>query len=202
MVPVNPHQAWLGHYVEAVRSRLTLNSFSYLQMVMTPAFVGESAVRLHPESGDREMEKVDKVFLTYAVASENIYYATQTPKPGKKPEDVSVTVTTIEFPKPLALRLYKLWSKMLLRTRYPQEPLSMVTDGTSIEFGCEKLGWGSVYGEAYFPTRAKSPMLFSDAGLALMDYGKAAPAERAQAAKKIEAAADRLEAYLKKHPAK
>lgn len=199
--PVNPHQPWRSAYLEAVRGRLTLNKYSYLQMVMMPAFVPESAVRLHPESGDGEMEKEDKVFLTYAVAGKNIYGATQDIRPPKKPEDVPVTVTTVEFPKPLALRLYQLWSRMLLRTRYPQEPKNMVTDGTFFEFGWEKIGWGNLYGEAYFPTQAASLNLFSEVGLALMNYGKAAPAERAATAKTIEQVAARLEAYLDAHPA-
>jgi hypothetical protein len=168
-------------------------------MVILPSFVGESAVRLHPESGDTEMEKVDKVFLTYAIAGENIYFATQPPKPAKKPEEVAVTVTTVEFPKSLALQLYSLWSKMLLRTRYSEEPANVTTDGTLIEFAWEKIGWGYLYGQAWFPTRAKSALLFSDLGQALMDFAKSAPKDRVAEAKKIEEAAAKLEEYLRKH---
>ncbi|MEP6672902.1 MAG: hypothetical protein ABJF10_27310 [Chthoniobacter sp.] len=75
----------------------------------------------------------------------------------------------------------------------------MWTDGTYFEFGWERPGVGAQYGEAYFPSQAKSPLLFSDVGLALMDYGKAPPSEREAVAKKIEKAAAKLEQYLNKH---
>jgi hypothetical protein len=149
--PVNPHQPWRARYFEAIRSRFNLDDYYYLQMLMMPSFAAESAVCLRSEH-DSPIEKADKFFLTYTVAAENIYYATQIPNPKTKPEDVAVMVTTVEFPKTLALRLDKLWSRMLLRTRYSPLRASLITDGAYVEFGRDKAGLGSYYGEAYFPT--------------------------------------------------
>ncbi|MEP6672903.1 MAG: hypothetical protein ABJF10_27315 [Chthoniobacter sp.] len=118
LVPVNPHQPWLTHYGDAVHSCLKLDPYDYLQMVILPSFVAESAVCLRSGSGDQKIENAGKIVLVYAVATENIFSSMPESNLKKKPEDVPVTVTTVEFPKPLALRLYKLWSRMLLRTRY------------------------------------------------------------------------------------
>lgn len=187
---------WSSGYRDGVYARLKLHPYDYLGMVVLPSFMPESAVRLRSEQ-DAEIEKVDKLLLTYSVAKTSIYSATQT---GHKPEDVEVQITDVEFSKPLGLRLYKLWSRMLLRTRFPNQPLNMATDGSFLEFSWGRTGWGRLVGTAYFPQKAKSPELFSDLGLALIDYAKAPPAERASAEKRIQETAEELENYLNKHP--
>jgi hypothetical protein len=188
-------------YLDAVHARLKLRDYLHIEMVMMPAFVPESAVCLRSEPSDR-LEKATKVFLDYSVAAKQIYGAVQPRNANKKPEDVAVTFTTVEFSKPVALRLFKLWTRMLLRTHYPQHPSEiLVTDGTFFEFGCTKIGFGTLYGEAYFPNCGKSPTLLADLGLALMEYCKAAPAERPAVMKKVETTASQLETYLGKYPA-
>ncbi len=197
LVPVNPHPGdWHVRYSDQIQSRFKLASFFFAQMVVRPSFSAEYVVRLHGTKDDNQFDETNKFFLTYSAADKNIWYSMPENNEEKKQQKVAISVTTIELPKPLATRIYQLWKRMLLRTRYPEED-SGGLDGTKFEFGT----W-SFYGETWSPAERKSPLLFIELGESLIAYCKGAPAQRQVTAKEIESKATQLKEYLDKHPSK
>ena len=200
LVPVNPYWGdWHDRYTKELQSLLKLDSNSYFfaQMVVRPSFSGEYAIRLHGAKGDTNIEETEKLFLTYSAASTNIFYAMAENNEKNKQQKVTIAHTTFELPKPLATRIYELWSRMLLRTRFPEGSKEAGDDGTTYEFGI----WCR-YGETWSPQERKSPLLFVELGESLISYCKATSAERPAAAKEIETRAAELETYLTAHPSK
>lgn len=196
LVPVNPHPGeWLARYTDELRSRLQLESPFLAQMVVKPSFSGEYAVRLQSAQDKKPTDTSHRFFLTWSAADTSIWYAMpENNDEKKKQRKVSIAVTTVEFPEALAVRIEHLWKRMLYRTRY-FETNAMIADGTTVEFGM----WG-IYGETHSPMEHTSPWLFIELGEGLIQYCKAAPAERPAAAKEIESKAAQLEQYLDKHP--
>ena len=197
LVPVDPYpDGWCIRYNDQIRSRFKLDSFFFAQMVVRPSFSGEYVVRLHGGKDDNNITTAEKFFLTYSAADKNIWYSMPENNDKKKQQKVTIAVTSVEFPKPLTKRIYQLWQRMLLRTRYPEQS-SRGADGTTFEFGI----W-CVYGETWSPDERKSPLLFVELGDSLIGYCKAAPAERPAAAKEVEDKATQLDKYLDEHTLK
>lgn len=197
LVPVNPYPGdWRARYTSQLQSHFKLDSFFFAQMVVRPSFSGEFVVRLHGARDDNDFDTASTLFLTYSAAKQSIWYSMPENNDEQKKKGVSIAATTVEFPKPLATRIQKLWQRMLLQTRYPQE-YSGGLDGTTYEFGI----W-SVYGETWSPLERKSPLLFIELGDSLIIYCLTPPAERSAAAKNIEDKAAQLEKYLDKHTSK
>lgn len=197
LVPVDPYpDGWRVRYNDQIRSRFKLDSFFFAQMVVRPSFSGEYVVRLHGGKDDNNISTTEKFFLTYSAADKNIWYSMPENNDKKKQQKVTIAVTSVEFPKPLAKRIYQLWQRMLLRTRYPEQS-SLGADGTTFEFGI----W-CVYGETWSPDKRKSPLLFVELGDSLIGYCKAAPAERSAAAKEVEDKATQLDKYLDEYTLK
>lgn len=204
LVPVNPYPGKeLGEYYAQVKSRLGLGGFSFAKMEVRPSFSPEYGLRLDgvkrknnsatTEIISREIETTEKFLLTYSVADNSIWLVMPWNNINqKKQQEVSVTATTVELPKPLAKQIYRLWKRMLLRTRYPED-VSNGNDGTTYEFGM----W-YVYGETWSPDtdKRKSPLLFVEFGGSLIDYCKASPTDRPAVAKTIKIKADLLQKYL------
>lgn len=194
LVPVDPYPGdWHIRYSDQIRSRFKLAPFFFAQMVVCPSFSGEYVVRLHGAKDDNDINTTERFFLTYSAADKSIWCSMPENNDKKKQQKVSIAVTTVEFPKPLAKQIYQLWRRMLLLTRYPEQD-STGNDGTTFEFGV----W-CVYGETWSPNERKSPLLFVELGDSLIGYCKAAPAERPAAAKEVEDKAARLEKYLNEH---
>ncbi len=59
---------------------------------------------LHGASQDLEFAQASKFFLSYYVAEKNIWYSMPENNEEKKQRDVSVSVTTVEFPSELLPR--------------------------------------------------------------------------------------------------
>ena len=193
--PVDPYPGdWHVRYTDQLRRRLEPPLHTFAQMLVMPAFEGECSVSLHGASQDLEFAQASKYFLSYYVAEKNIWYSMPENNEEKKQRDVSVSVTTVEFPSELARRVYGIWRSMLLRTRY-FEDTSVRVDATKVEFSS-----AGMYGDTYEPPEAESPAYLIELGRRLADYCKAPPDKRAAAAKSIEIQAKALERYLKTHP--
>jgi hypothetical protein len=106
-----------------------------------------------------------------------------------------VATATVDIPLPLAKRIYTVWHKMLLKTRYAENEFSAAPDPTTVEFSSEFL-----YARTYYPAPCKSAGLLIELGDRLMDYCKAPPEKRAAATKALEVQAAALETFLKRHP--
>ena len=197
LVPVDPYPGdRLTRYAKEFRLLLKLDPSFYAQMVVRPSFSSEYAVRLHPEKPTDDFDTAAKLFLTYATASQNIWYSLPMNSSGKRRAKVTVSFATVEIPRPLAERIQQLWERMLLRTRYPEERV-IGMDGTTFEFETSGL-----YGRVWSPAERKSPLLFAELGESLIGYCKAEPSARLAAAREIEDKASVLEQYLKEHPSK
>ena len=197
LVPVNPYPGdWHVRYSSQIRSLFKLDPFFFAQMVVRPSFSGEYAIRLHGTNTDNEITTTEKFFLTYSIASKNIWYSMPGHNDQKKQQNVTIAVTTVEFPKPLATRIHQLWKQMLLRTHYSEQDTDGL-DGTTFEFAI----W-SAYGKTWSPDERKSPLLFIELGDSLIEYCKAPPVKRPAAMKIIEKKAEQLEKYLNDHALK
>ena len=162
-------------------------------VILTTCAMAEYVVRLHGNKDDRDIAAAEKCFLTYSIADKSIWYSMPENNDEKIQKEVAVSVSTVEFPKPLAKRLEQLWARMLQRSRYP-DVSNARSDGTTYEFGmC------GMYGETWSPQERKSPLLFVELGQALVAYCKAAPSDRPSAEESIEKKAAQLTKYLNAH---
>lgn len=198
--PLSPFRS--GSYFTKVRSLLKLDAPSFLQMIVRPSFSPEYAVRLHGPDGDTAIDRTTKFLLTRATASTNISQATPSVIKDLRgnilsrteAKEVTVLFTTAELSKPLAMRVYKVWQRMLERTRKPEMEINGL-DGVTYEFRA-----GNTCGETWSPREGKSPFLLVELGESLFRYC-IAPRERLpEAAKAIEEKAAKLEKYLDEHP--
>jgi hypothetical protein len=204
LLPVAPYEGGqLARYSKQLNSHLKLEAAVFAQLVVRPSFDPELVVRLHGKKGDNDFDSTSQFFLTYSVADKNIWYSMSENGRGKKSDKVKVSTITTEIPKPLAIRIERLWEQMLLRTRYREQDVRssgdrvIGTDGTTFEFSA----WNA-YGETWSPEERLSPLLFVELGASLVDYCKATSGDRPAAAKEIENKAAQLEQYLNEHPSK
>jgi len=197
LTPVDPYQEDLhAKYINLLSSKLKLNSNYFARMVIRPSFSGESAIRIHGQADDRDIEKTSKFLITYTFAEKSIWYAMAENNEEKKEQTVEVTTIIADIPALFAQRLCELWKKMLLRSRIPSDPI-LGLDGVRIEFSTP-LG----YGETWTPQQRKSPLLFVQLGESLIRYCKAKPKHREQLLKEAEQMAENLENYLEENPLK
>jgi hypothetical protein len=176
LVPVDPYPGdWHVRYSDQICARFKLAPEYDLQMLVRPSFSAEYVVRLYSDKKNPcDSSAAEKVFLRYSIADKSIFYSMPENNLKKKRQKITVSTTTIDFPKALSARLHDLWERMLLRTRYPEEPNGGL-DGTTYEFAM----W-CVYGETWSPNERKSPLLFIELGESLIGYCKAAPEELAR----------------------
>jgi hypothetical protein len=132
--------------------------------------------------------------VSYYAADENIFASLQQNNQEKQKQEVTVATATVDIPLPLAKRVYTVWQKMLLKTRYAEDEFNAAPDPTTVQFSSE-----SLYGETYYPAPCKSAGLLIALGERLIDYCKAPPEKRAAATKALEAQAAALENFLKHH---
>jgi hypothetical protein len=184
---------WLVPYKRQIRSQLKLDSPYILQMLVLPSFSGEYAVRLHGKRREQKIEDMGNVFLTYSIAKTSIWDSMPENNGGKTQKNVVVNSITVDFPKPLAKSLVKIWTRMLQRTRDAENDYG-ACDGTTYEFSMLDMS-----GQTWSPQQQKSPLLFVELGEALIAYCKAAPADRLTAEETIEKKASQLTKYLNAH---
>jgi hypothetical protein len=192
LIPVDPYPGgWHVRYTDQLRERLGLNSVFYFRMHVRPSFAAEYAVSLFgDESNPWDVASAEKLTLTYAIADKSIWYSMPENNDEKKQKDVRVEFQSTEFPKALAIRLFKLWDRMLRNTHYPLGDNSGL-DGVTYEFSM----WCR-FGETWSPRQRKSPLLFIELGESLVNLCKSKPEDRESALKEIETKAETLEAYL------
>jgi hypothetical protein len=198
LVPVDPYPGFPS-YMEEVRGRLGIaHSRFFLQMTVRPSLQPEFAVWLHGgnedpknfEKDESDINATERVFITCAMADKNIWFASTT-KPAEQKEEVLVKTATKEFPKALALRLQRLWQRMLLQTRYPVHPTPSWHDGITYEFAVP-----GQYGETITPTEKLAPRLFAELGETLFFYARLSADKKPEMLGSVESAATKLEQRL------
>ena len=195
--PVDPYPGdWHVRYTDQLRKKIEPPLHTFAEMLIRPAFEPKYSVSLHGTPNDLEFAQAIKFFLSYYAADKNIWYSTPENNEEKQQKDVSVSVTTVEFPNPLAKRIYEVWRHMLLRARY-FEDTGIRPDAIMTEFSP-----AGMYGETYDPSGSESAAYLIELGHRLIDYCKAPPEKRALAVKSIEMQAKWLDRYLRTHPTK
>jgi hypothetical protein len=204
LLPLDPYPGGRhARYCDQLISRFKLGSPFFAELVVRPSFDPEFVVRLHGKKEDKSFDTTNQFFLTYSIADKNIWYSMPENGDGRKQKKVKISTATVEIPKPLAVRIERLWEQMLLRTRYREQDVSssvervIGTDGTTFEFSV----WNA-YGQTWSPEERLSPLLFVELGASLVDYCKATPPDQPAAAKQIESKSAQLEQYLNEHPSK
>ena len=200
LLPVDPYPGdWHVRYTQQLAEHFKLNESFDARMLIRPSFDAESVISLHREKKDPNepfSEKKEDYLLTYSctTSEKNIWYSMPENNDQKEQKKVTVSVVTTAMPKDLALRVLKVWERMMRRTSYNSPSLAGL-DGTIFEFSMP-----GMYGETWSPNHRKSPLLFIELGASLIDYCKADDAGRVAARKSIEGKAAALELYLSKHP--
>ena len=154
-------------YADQLSKRIQYPYHAFVQMRVQPAFEGEFSVSVHGTDDDVHFEDAKQVFVSHYVADRNIWASMPEDNDGKQ-QEIFVAVATVDFPKPLAKRVYDAWHRILLRTRYAEE-FALRVDPTVIEFSCMPAR-GFVYAQAYYPPECKDAALLTDLGTALIEY--------------------------------
>ena len=127
-------------------------------MLVMPAFTAEYCVSIYGPvksnnySLDSKFEEQQEIIATAAKASCNLYGWLQRKKDGEKVSDVEVTHSTRKVSRELAVAFQRVWSRAILRTRYPDVVPPRIMDGISYRFSVV-LGIGEICGEAHNPEK-------------------------------------------------
>jgi hypothetical protein len=192
--PVNPYPGdWYVRYTDELHKRIEPQIHTFAQMRVEPAFEGEYSVSVHGIPDNLRFWQATKCFVSYYAADKNIFSSMQENHEQKEKQGVAVATATVDIPLPLAKRIYTVWHKMLLKTRYAEDR-NAAPDPTTVQFSSEFL-----YGETYYPAPCKSASLLIELGERLIDYCKAPPEKRAAASKALEAQTAAVENFLKHH---
>lgn len=105
--------------------------------------------------------------------------------------DIATKVLHKSLPEAIGTRLRALWKTMLLRTRYQDNPPT-VLDGVSYVF----LSDGSRGGEANNPIEGTRPFLFAEIGQLVVSYVEAEPAKEKDLLASLTKQMDALDALL------
>lgn len=188
-------------YDAKLKRLLDLDQFAFARMWSggwAELYMGESALSLHGAAGERDPAKSEKFFLTSKVADQNVWYTM--PGSGRLPQEVVVSVSKVPLDKGLALRLIRLWERMLERTaprdheKYPYT----INDGAAYKFSTV-----SRSGEyLWMPNDRLSTGIFLDLASTLQSYARGSSRERRSLMAQIERKAAALEKYLDEHPGK
>ena len=193
--PVDPYPGdWHVRYTDELHKRIEPQIHTFAQMRVDPAFEGEYSVSIHGIPDNLRFWQATKCFVSYYAADKNIFSSMQENNEQKQKREVTVATATVDIPLPLAKRIYTVWQKMLLKTRYAEDEFNAAPDPTTVEFSSE-----SLYGETYYPAPCKGAGLLIELGERLIDYCKAPPDKRAAVSKALEAQAAALETFLKHH---
>jgi hypothetical protein len=193
--PVAPYPGdWHIRYTEQLHKRIEPQIHTFAQMRVQPAFEGEYSVSIHGVPDNLRFWQATKCFISYYSADKNIWSSMPENNGDKQQREVSVATATVDIPLPVAKRIYTVWHKMLLKTRYAEDEFNAAPDPTTVEFSSE-----SLYGETYYPAPCKSAGLLIELGERLIDYCKAPPEKRAAATKALEVQAKALEDFLRHH---
>lgn len=174
LVPVDPYRSGSSRlYIERCHKLLGVEEFEAAElleprkqgtvvMVRRPASQPEECIALREKAGATEYE------LTYARADRSVLAAMQQ-DPRKEPAGrVEVAKLTRPLDRERALRVYKIWERMLSRVRYPAGGAcaGCPDDGEKLEF---RYSWKGMYGETASPLRGASKR-FADLGNILILY--------------------------------
>ena len=193
--PVNPYPGdWHIRYTDELQKRIEPHIHTFVQMRVEPAFEGEYSVSIHGVPDNFRFWQATKCFVSYYAADKSIWSSMPGNNRDNQQGEISVATVTVDIPLPLAKRIYTVWHKMLLKTRYADDEFNAAPDPTTVEFSSE-----SLYGETYYPAPCKSAGLLIELGERLIEYCKSPPEKRATVSKALEAQAAALEDFLKHH---
>ncbi len=168
LIPVDPHPGeWVAPYNKQLDRHLGLKDDYLLRMIVRPSFTGEYLVRLEGDPRIFTGEDQKNFFVTSSKADKSIWYSIPENNSEKAERPVKVSKHRKMIPKATAHRVYKVWSEMILRTRYPNWDATGL-DGVTIEFARHHH-----HGETWSPNEGSLPHRLWKLGDALLAYCEA-----------------------------
>lgn len=195
LLPVDPYPGEAGTlYRKALYSKFGLDRFHVARMLVTPSDKGESVVDLVGDVKSFDFKSSKNFSLICVKADQSIWESfPQNNEEGvRKP--VETQTSRADVPFELARKLFGLWERMILRSRYSKD-WAPGGDGTYIEFFIQ-IGHGMIWN----PKERKSPLLAVELGESLMGYCEAPPEQREAKLQEVRGKAELLEKYLDEHP--
>lgn len=190
-------------YDAKLKQVLDLEQFAFARMRCggwAEIHAGEFVLSLHGASGDRDPAKTERFFLTSRIANQNVWYTMPGSRDPRLPEETLVSVSTVPLEKGLALRLIKLWERMLERAAprdQRRHPYTVLDGGYSIfSTATRSAEYQSMHNDRL------STGIFSDLAFTLQRYAEGSWVERRTLLKEIEEKTAALEKYLDEHPGK
>jgi hypothetical protein len=195
LLPVDPYPGESGNiYRKALYEKLGLDRFHVARMLITPSDQGESVVDLVGDVKSFDFKSSKSFSLVCVKADQSIWesFPQNNDEGIRKP--VGTRVSKAEVPNELAVKLFGLWERTILRSRYSKD-WAPGEDGTYVEFFIQ-IGHGMIWN----PKDRKSPLLAVELGQSLMAYCEAEPAQRDGKLDEVRTKAELLEKYLDEHP--
>lgn len=120
-------------------------------------------------------EKKARFWVLFVEAQKSIWYSTNLWYSAKGDPEIpfppSVEIHRNELDPALAEAVCDIWSRVLLQTRYPQEPLHCC-DGITYHFACSGKGKLAMAGKTWSPEEGTVPGKLGGLSHALRDYAK------------------------------
>ncbi len=190
-------------YDARLKEEFLLDEFAFLRMSTggwSELYLGESVLSLHGMPGDRDPAKTEKFHLVCKTADRNLWYSIPEYSIDGLSHPAKIRVITVPLDKPLALRLIRIWERMLGRVAerdWKKFPNSRF-DGTIYRFSASGKT-GEYYSAPYNHT---STGHFARLGNMLLEYGEGPWRMQGLMLKRVEAQVSKLEEYLDAHPAR
>ncbi len=195
LLPVDPYPGESGNlYRKALYEKLGLDRFHVARMLITPADQAESVIDLVGDVKSFDFKSSKSFSLICVKADKSIWESFPQNNDEGVRKHVETRICRADMPTELAAKLYGLWERMVLRSRYAKD-WAPGEDGTYIEFFIQ-VGHGMIWN----PKDRKSPLLGVELGESMMAYCEATPEQREEKLKDVRAKADSLEKYLNEHP--
>lgn len=195
LLPVDPYPGeWGNAYRKALYEKFGLDRFHVARMLITPADEAESVVDLVGDVKSFDFKSSKSFSLIYIKADQSIWESLPLNNEEGVKKQVGTRISKADVPAELAAKIYGLWERIVLRSRYSKD-WSPGEDGVYVEFFIQ-IGHGMIWN----PRDRKSPLLSVELGQSMMAYCEAAPEQREEKLKEIGVKADLLEKYLDEHP--
>lgn len=195
LLPVDPYPGeWGIVYRKALYEKLGLDRFHVARMLITPCDQAESVVDLVGDVKSFDFKSSKSFSLICVKASESIWESFPQNNDDGVKKQVETTVSKADVPLELATKLYGLWERIVMRSRYSKD-WAPGEDGVYFEFFIQ-IGHGMIWS----PKDRKSPLLGVELGQSLMAYCEAPAEKKEEMLKEIGEKADLLEKYLNENP--
>ena len=187
--PVNLEES--KAYRTKLEKLLFVTEANYGRMSFNPGSDPEFVVSIYRRVFHRN-KYPKNYYITVTQALDSIWYSMPDNSDSGTDKPIKVTRCDAEMPSSTALAIRRVWKQMLLQTRpHDYSSVDAPIGGEIVEFSLVASGRTPLFGELpIYP--GKNTLALERLGIALQDYCKASPNERALLSEKIERKAEKL----------